>query len=117
MRTVTANAQFTADDIEFWNHALQHKGRMSDQPDVIDKKTANFGGGVEVDIKLCNTDGTDDNNAGDASTPYLDIVLFIDGCEAGCLEPRFFAIDNGYEFDFGEVDDCNCRAVAKVEVV
>ena len=115
MKTVTANAQFTSDDIEFWNHALQHKGRMDEHPEVIDKKTADFGGGVEVDIKLCNTDDTDEQF--DRSTPYLDIVLFIDGCEAGVLEPSFESISDGEEFAFGEVDDCNYRAVAKVEVI
>jgi hypothetical protein len=44
--------------------------------DVIKTFTVDFGGGLEVDIKVCNGDG-----------PYVDAVLFLDGHEVEVLEP------------------------------
>jgi hypothetical protein len=43
--------------------------------DVIQTWSANFGDGIEADIKLVNGD-----------TPYIDAVLFQDGCEVNVLD-------------------------------
>jgi len=48
------------------------------KPDTIATFTANFGGGLEADIKVCNTESD--------SKPYVDAVLFQDGCEVGLLD-------------------------------
>lgn len=46
---------------------------------TVETFTANFGndetGLVEVDIKVC-----------DGNTPFIDAVIFVDGCDCGCLD-------------------------------
>ena len=63
-------------------------------------KTARFGDGYEMDIKIC---GVEFEEGGD-NRPYTEAVLFKDGCEVACTEPDecFFGEwvleDNGKEF-------------------
>lgn len=63
-------------------------------------KTAKFGNGYEMDIKVCGVEFED----GEDNRPYTEAVLFKDGCEAACSEPEddFFGEwtleHNGKEF-------------------
>ena len=52
---------------------LDSKGR--DKVGTVDVFSANFGNGVEIDIKVC-----------DGDTPFIDAVLFVNGCDSGYLD-------------------------------
>jgi hypothetical protein len=56
--------------------------------DIIQTFTANFGNGIEADIKVCNGDG-----------PYIDPVLFEDGNEVVVGEPSWI-LDGVYDFEY-----------------
>jgi len=93
--SIHRTADFTVEQAAYWNWALQHKGRIDDQPEVIEKVTVNFHDeSYEVDIKLCNSDDPD-------TTPYIDCVLFIDGCENDTCEPSYETIHDA-EFFFAD---------------
>lgn len=57
---------------------------------VIETFTADFGDGYQADIKVCNGEG-----------PYVDPVLFDEGCEAttGDVTDK---LDGEYQFDYGD---------------
>ena len=76
-------------DIREFNHILSMGEKSSDygKDEVIFCKTAKFDGGVEADIKLCNGD-----------PPFIDAVLFEDGCEVGVLDCGFEEIEGEYYF-------------------
>lgn len=59
--------------------------------EVLHKETVDFGQGIEVDIKVVNS-----------TPPYVDAVLFHDGCEVGLLEPEFETIDGQYCFQYDD---------------
>lgn len=50
--------------------------------------TAIFGNKIEADIKICN-----------CNPPFIDAVLFQDGCEIQVCEPEFDRITGEYLFD------------------
>jgi len=70
------------------NSILTRNEPLPDCGDIIEIFTADFGGGIEADIKVCNGDG-----------PYVDPVLFIDGYEICLGEPRWH-LEGDYEFSF-----------------
>lgn len=55
---------------------------------VLHEFTANFGDGIEADIKVCNGD----------SGPWIDAVLFDGGQELLVLEPEFERVLGEYTF-------------------
>lgn len=64
-----------ADIIQRWldsEKTIPDAGRC----EVVTTYTAIFGGGIEADIKVCNSE----------SSPYIDAVLFEDGCEIALLD-------------------------------
>jgi hypothetical protein len=77
----TYKHEISAADLEHVN-ALLSFGKRSDlgrKGEVIWQTTVPVGEGREVDIKVVNGLGADD-------APYVDIVLFDEGCEIGCLD-------------------------------
>ena len=60
--------------------------------EVMNTFTANFGNGIEADIKFCNGD----------TGPYIDAVLFQDGSEVHVLEPSDI-LDGEYPFEYKDV--------------
>jgi hypothetical protein len=75
---------------------LEDAGRC----EVLETLTADFGQGIEADIKICNGDG-----------PYIDPVLFDHGCEIAIGEVGGVILD---EFWFG-VDDAEYVVHVKAE--
>jgi len=71
---------------------------------VIKTYTANFGNGIEADIKICNVDDPD-------SSPYIDAVLFQDGNEVAVLEPGDTLIGE-YIFD-SPISDEKLRVIIR----
>ena len=63
--------------------------------EVLHTETTDFGFGWEADIKIVNSE----------SGPYVDAVLFHNGCEVMCLEPEFEQFDGQYMFNIAHVDD------------
>lgn len=45
--------------------------------------TADFGSGIQMDVKLCGVQFEE----GGVNTPWTEAVLFVDGCEICCSEP------------------------------
>ena len=61
---------------------LIDNNRMDPQTDrdgICKTMTAIFENGIEADIKICNS----------SDGPWIDPVLFKNGCEAGVLEPEY----------------------------
>lgn len=56
--------------------------------EMLYKVTAVFPMGIEADIKLVNS----------SSGPYVDAVLFRDGCEIALLEPSYETFEGEYIF-------------------
>ena len=61
--------------------------------------TANFGNGIEMDIKVCGVQFIDEE--GTTNTPWTEAVLFENGCQVACSEPGedFFG---EWEFSYGD---------------
>ena len=59
--------------------------------DVYETWTANFGKGIEVDIKLVNT----------SNGPYIDAILFAGGIEMVVLEPQYVLLGE-YPFEHND---------------
>lgn len=57
--------------------------------EIVECLTAEFGNGIEADIKVINTD----------NGPYIDAVLFHDNCDVCTLEPAY-EIKGEYYFEY-----------------
>jgi len=68
--------------------------------DTIATYTANFGDGIEADIKVCGVSTTEEWNKEESCTPYVDAVLFDNGNQCGLLEPEFEQLDGEYIFEY-----------------
>ena len=74
-----------------WANGLLAKGVAAEgfgRDQVIKTWSARFEDGLEVDLKLVNS----------ASGPYIDAVLFEDGCEVQVLDPDFTRLEGDYHF-------------------
>ncbi len=78
------------DENKKWQKILNRENRSADYPygDVIKRFCADFGDGIEADIKVCN---------GDA--PYIDSVLFQNGKEVKVLDVSDCLIGD-YPFEY-----------------
>jgi hypothetical protein len=63
-------------ELDEYQDFLNAPGQNSDS--VMKMWSANFGGGLEVDIKICDVS--------EDTTPYIDAVMFQDGSEIGLLD-------------------------------
>ena len=75
-----------AKEAEKINFLLSHTPASSKEcfgEDSTITHTADFGGGVEMDIKLCGVQYRE----GEDNTPWTEAVLFVNGAEACCSEP------------------------------
>lgn len=52
-------------------------------PDETIMHTADFGGGIEMDVKLCGVAYEEDSD----NLPWTEAVLFHDGCQVAMCEP------------------------------
>lgn len=81
--------------VDAWDKALMLTSADTDSGEIIDQFSFVLGhsgiGLLEVDIKLVN--GSDDCG------PYVDAILFEDGCEMFCLEPGFESLCGTYSFE------------------
>ena len=84
-------ATIPKDRHDFWRQCLSTRHRVDKYGDMIDCLTFDLGDGYEIDLKLCNGD--------DDAGPYIDVVLFHDGCEVSCLEPEFEELEGEYSFE------------------
>ena len=73
--------------MDFCNALLQREDRDPETEEIPYTFTADFGNGIEADIKVVNAD-----------PPYIDAVLFEDGSELFCLEPCFDKLEGVYYF-------------------
>lgn len=85
---ITPTAEQAAFAAEFLSRETEDPS-CEDVPLVL---TANFGGGIEADIKLCNGD-----------SPYVDAVLFKDGHEVDVLEVSD-SLEGEYPFEYEGVE-------------
>ena len=75
MNTVTQTITMTPEQKDFCTRFLARATSDPECEDVPIKFTANFGDGIEADIKVCNGD-----------PPYVDPVLFAAGNEVSVLD-------------------------------
>ena len=86
----------TKDQAKYCEMMLNRLDRDPESEDVPLTLTANFGNGIEADIKLCNGD-----------SPYVDAVLFDDGSEVHVLEVSD-TIEGEYCFSYNDDDYIVC---------
>ena len=95
----TQTIQIDKAEMDDLNSLLSGK-TSSSQTSTIATYTANFGDGIEADIKVCGVDSTEDWKKEGEATPYVDAVLFDNGNEVGLLEPAFDTLDGEYLFEY-----------------
>ena len=71
------------------NQSLDENTRRNSRVDL--SLTANFGEGIEVDIKVIDTD----------NGPYVDAILFDEGSEQMVLEPQYVLLGK-YPFEHND---------------
>ena len=76
--------------VEFCNELLQRKDKDLTTEENPFTFTADFGNGLEADIKVVNAD-----------PPYVDPVLFLNGNEVGLLPPDAETLEGEYIFQLG----------------
>lgn len=76
--------------LDFCNNLLQSKDRCLETEENPFTFTANFGQGIEADIKVVNAD-----------PPYIDPVLFLDGNEVGLMPADADTLNGEYVFTLG----------------
>lgn len=81
-------------ELKEMNQILSRTEKSPDYKDAttIKSYTANFGNGIEADIKVVNGDG-----------PYVDPVLFKDGYEVNTLQDPSECLDGEYIFEYKNV--------------
>jgi hypothetical protein len=92
-RHIKVKADIPKEKAEQWNEMLDRETAVPDAGELIDHiliDLGSHGGTLEVDIKLCN--GSDD------SGPYLDCILFEEGCEIDLLAPGEGPVEGEYTF-------------------
>lgn len=92
-RHIKVKVDISKDKAEQWNKMLDRDTAVSDAEELIDHiliDLGHHGGTLEVYIKLCN--GSAD------SGPYLDCILFEEGCEIDLLEPQDGPVEGEYAF-------------------
>jgi len=94
----TQHIHIPKEELEEMNAVISGKAGIVGE-NTVARYTANFGDGIEADIKVCGVKETHDAEE-DECTPYVDAVLFENGSEIGCIEPSFDTLEGEYLFYF-----------------